>query len=147
MSVDASGTWWRGTEARDIRAYLEAFTSSRRNVRVTDYRTAICPCGSKAFLVEGDPKEGAVRRTCLNCGTEHLILDSDERWEDAAPVRCRCVDCACEVHELGAGFALRPDKEIAWVFVGVRCVNCGVLGSFADWEIGYAPSRHLLDLA
>lgn len=147
MSIDATQSWWRGTEARDILGYLEAFASTRHVLSIDAFRVAICPCGSKAFLIEGDQAESAVRRTCLNCGTEHAILDCEERWEEATPVRCRCLECSCEVHELGVGFTLVKDSEIRHVFVGVRCVNCGVLGCFAQWKIDDTPSKHLLDLA
>lgn len=147
MTIDATGPWWRGTEARDLLAYLEAFASERQSRTVDAFRVAICPCGSKAFLIEGDPAEQVVRRTCLNCGTEHLILDCEERWEEAMPVRCRCVECDCEVHELGAGYTFNKKGEVVHVYVGVRCVNCGTMGCFTSWTIDFAPSKHLLDLA
>jgi len=48
---------------------------------------------------------------------------------------------------VGVAFALYlEDKEIKWLYVGCRCVNCGVLGCFAGWKVGYAPSRQLFDL-
>jgi len=147
MSIDTSGHWWRGTEAADIRAYLEAFAQSRSTTGVGDYRQAICPCGSKVFLLDGNPREGLVRRSCLFCRTKHVLLDGEENWDDEDLVTCRCVECDTNVMEAGVGFALGPQGEVHWVYAGVRCISCDVLGCFAHWRIGYTPSRQLLDLA
>jgi len=144
VSIDSSGTWWRGTEPRDIEAFLKAYTASKQPIR--EFRPCICPCGGKVFLLEGDPREGGARRTCFQCRTGFFIADSEENWDDFKPVACRCVECHTEPHQAGVGFALDEHGEVLRIFVGVRCVNCGVLGCFAHWKIGYAPSRHLLDL-
>jgi hypothetical protein len=29
--------------------------------------------------------------------------------------------------------------DVRWVSVGQRCTNCGTLGSFVDWKVGYVP--------
>ena len=145
MSIDSTGTWWRGSEARDIQAFLEAY-SARKHV-ICEFRPSICRCGSEVFLLEGDPHEGGARRKCFICRTLFYLADSEENWDEVNPVPCRCVECHTEPHNTGVGFALDARGEVTWIYVGVRCVNCGVLGSFTHWKAGYVPSRHLLDQA
>ena len=39
-----------------------------------------------------------------------------------------------------AGFIRRDSGSVKWVYIGSRCANCGVLGSFLDWKIDYEPT-------
>jgi hypothetical protein len=32
------------------------------------------------------------------------------------------------------------------LFLGLHCVQCGMLGCVADWKVAYEPSLQLLDL-
>jgi hypothetical protein len=29
------------------------------------------------------------------------------------------------------------------VYIGNRCVNCGVLGAYGDWGINYSPTNEM----
>ena len=143
MTIDTSGKWWVGSEPADLAAYLREFTADSN--LVGEYRSATCPCGSTEFFVDADDTQGAAKRTCAKCRSEHFICDSAEYWEEAEPSRCAC-PCGAEVMNVGVGFAIYPDdREVKWLYIGCRCASCGVLGCYADWKVAYAPSRHLFD--
>ena len=143
MSIDTSGKWWGGSDASDIREYLEAYAEGDYGVH--DFRLAKCRCGSDRFYVDIDGDEGVVKRTCPNCSFERFVCDSDEYLEDAAPRRWRCTECRSHETNLGVGFSLRDDGEVRWIHVGCRCARCGVLGCVAEWKIDTQLSRQLLE--
>jgi len=144
MSIDTSGDWWKGTEATDIESYLVDFTAQQYPVDVV--RVASCSCGGQLFRVEVDDEHGAAKRTCTSCGKDHFVCDSADYWKEAEPDECAC-PCGGEIMNLAVGFALYPDNgEVKWLYLGLRCTACGVLGCYADWKIAYEPSRQLLDL-
>jgi len=144
MSIDTSGKWWKGSEPSDMEEYLEAY-SSDGGCPTEEYAFAKCSCGSVEFELEADDNEGCAKRFCAKCKKEHFICDSEEYWEDAEPERWGCIGCGSHSTNIGVGFALYPEeKEIKWLYVGVRCIKCGILGCFAGWKVGYAPSRQLV---
>jgi hypothetical protein len=144
MSIDTSGEWWKGSQPNDIKEYLEAY-SSDGGYLTEEFALSKCSCDSIEFHLEADDDEGAAKRICTKCKSEHFICDSEEYWEDAEPEEWECIECGSKITNIGVGFALYPDdKEIKWIYVGVRCSKCGILGCFASWKVGYAPSRHLI---
>jgi hypothetical protein len=143
MSIDRSGKWWVGTDAGDIQEYLKAYSSD--SYPIAEFRKATCTCGGDAFLLLADDDEGCARRMCTSCGEEKYICDSAEYWSDASPEEYKCVECNSAHANIGVGFSLYQDGEIRWLYVGERCAACGVLGCFAGWKIGYAPSKHLFE--
>jgi hypothetical protein len=143
--LDTSGEWWTGDNPADLCEYLQALTAD--SYPVTEFRLAVCACGGCEFLLEADKNEGTARRTCSGCDAVHFVCDSEEYWEDATPESWKCVGCGDNRTNVGVGFALYEDAEdIHWLYIGVRCATCGILGCFADWKIGYGPSLHLMDL-
>lgn len=98
--------------------------------------------------------EGGARRTCLGCGAEEFIADSEDYWEDETEADYYCA-CKCGNEEFAAavGYTLvparpdTPDRDVRWVHVGLRCLACGSLGVYEDWKVSYGPSAHLLDQA
>lgn len=144
MSIDKSAEWWVGSDPMDIKEFLEAYSADQYGIQA--FRLAKCTCGGGRFSIEADDDEGYAIRTCLECGRQHFICDSEEYKEVAKPERYRCVKCSSVEANAGVGFSLyEDDAEIRWLYLGVRCARCGVLGCFAGWKIAYSPSRHLLD--
>jgi hypothetical protein len=141
MTIDASGEWWVGTEAADLEPFLKDYEAG--GYPVSKVVPVACACGSSHFEVALADDEDAVRRACVRCGAEALMLDSAEHWDDEEEHdECAC-PCEGEVFEAAVGFAHRKDGSIKWVSVGLRCVECGILGVYADWKIDYEPSAHL----
>jgi len=80
----------------------------------------------------------------------HYIADSEEYWEEEGqPERWKCVECKIERCNVGVGYAGYEDDPtgIKWIYVGVRCAKCGVLGCYADWKVALSEALGLLDKA
>lgn len=136
------GTWF-GDDAADIDAYLAFYSEDEHPIEVV--RHATCTCGTTTFTVTLDDEEGFAERRCTACRAAHLMIDSEDSAEDAEPGQATC-PCNGEIFEVAAGFAfyLEP-REPKWVYVGLRCVACGLLGCYTSWAIDYSPANQLLD--
>ena len=146
MSIDTSGKWWKGSTPEDIGEYLHALSSS--SYPTSEFRLSRCRCGETIFHLEVEQDEGVAKRSCAKCRAEYLICDSAENYEPGMKLRkFKCV-CKAALANVGVSFALYEGSEaIRWLWVGHRCVSCGVLGSMAEWKVGYEPSSHLLNEA
>jgi hypothetical protein len=150
VTIDASGRWWVGSEASDVEDYLRAYKAE--GYEIDETRMCRCQCGSMVFQLEADRDEGCALRTCEACHTKHFICDSAEYWGEAEPESWECSECGCKTCNLGVGFSLyepgaAEPRDVRWVSIGNRCTNCGILGSFLDWKVGYGPSYQLLEQA
>lgn len=145
MAIDRSGKWWTGETPDDIREYLEAYAAG--SYEVHEFRLARCTCGSSTFALETDDDEGVARRTCSKCSTPHFLCDSGEYWAEATPETCTCIACGTTPMNVGVGFSLYPDDPagVRWLYIGVRCSRCGILGCPASWKVATADAAYLLD--
>lgn len=135
----------RSAEQASLAAAVRAYAKANEEP-VGDVRFARCTCGGERFRVQTDDSEGVAQRTCVACGTEHLLCDSAEYWDDASPEPCLCT-CARDVFRVAVGFAIHDavDQDVRWIYIGLRCEHCGLGGVYADWSVDYSPSRHLVD--
>ena len=101
------------------------------------------------FTLEGDDDEGVARRTCASCAQEHYICDSGEYWEEANTEKWFCIECHSQRANVGVGFSIYEDDPtgIKWIYVGDRCVQCGVLGCFVGWKVAQSDALRLLEQA
>ncbi|WP_405849556.1 hypothetical protein OG211_20510 [Streptomyces niveus] len=125
-----------------------------REVEVDDRRPVkIAPCvcegcGGRVFLFLVNAS-GAERR-CSACGSRAFIADSEEYWNEESwegdePGEAGC-PCGSEEFEAAVAFSLGSDGLVRWVTVGLRCVEDGFCGIYADWKIDYGPTDHLLTM-
>jgi hypothetical protein len=136
MTIDRSGDWWRGSAAADLDEYLASIRGATAR-RVP----ARCPCGGAEFRVAVDDHDDCAARTCAVCGATHVMLESDERWEEAQPEECQC---PCGADRFDVAVAVAPGAGgPARVTVALRCVACGVLGVYAEWDSA-APVERLV---
>jgi len=91
------------------------------------------------------------RRTCAMCGTSKFVCRESEDWEEAEAEegveQYACVECGTKEANLTVGFAGYDDPKsdgIKWLFVGVRCVQCGVLSCFSDGKVGWGPAQDVI---
>jgi len=143
VAIDTSGDYWRGDDLADLAEYLREYRAGGYPpVTVVEF---VCPqCRGLAFRVSADATEGCAQLTCLTCGTKSFAADSEDFWEDAQPEPVSC-PCGGTTYAAAVGFALRPDSEVRWVSVGIRCITDGALGVCADWKISYSPTTHLVE--
>jgi hypothetical protein len=116
------------------------------NYAIAEIRFPVCTCGSDRYLVGGEDGSCAMRK-CVACKKDHLIADSEDYWSEADIEQCVC-SCDHAVFQVGVGFALTKDKkDLRWIYVGMRCVECALAGVYLDWKIDYGPSLQLVDRA
>jgi len=144
VALTKRGEFWFGKEAKDIHEFLKMY--SENGYKVEEFRLASCKCSGQVFLLYADDTEGAAKRVCVACDHAHFVGDSEEYWDEADPDMFACPECEGEHSNIGVGFAFyQSSEDIRWLYVGCRCVDCGLVGVFADWKIDYSPSKQLLE--
>lgn len=137
--ISKSKDCWKGSGAEDIDEYLKQYSQDPR----LDVKSAVCgSCGGSSFVVECDADECAIRLKCTRCGKRKFLADSEEYWEDADPETVQCPICGGSAYNVSSGFS-RDDDRIRWIYIGIRCIKCGALGSPLDWSIDYEPDGDL----
>ena len=145
MTIDKSGKWWKGNSPEDVQEYLSCL--SEAEYKISEFRLSRCTCGSVEFGLEYNVDEGVVRRKCSLCSSVHYMCGSEEYWLPKVRMKkFKCIECKSLVANVGVGFSLYTDGPgVRWLYVGERCVKCGVLGSIVDWKVGLSDSLHLLN--
>jgi hypothetical protein len=142
VTIDTTGQWWKGSDFADLAEYVRRLTADGYPAR--EILQSMCACGGTEFRLEAEPDEGCARRTCAACGASAFIGDSADYWEEVEPEPITC-QCGSDRSEIGVGFSYYQESDdVHWITVGVRCVDCGVLGSPAGWKVDYSPTDHLL---
>ena len=137
--ISKSKDYWKGSAADDINEYLRLYSKSKD----IEIKNVVCEsCGGTDFVVDCDSDECAIRVKCARCGRMKFIADSEEYWEDADPETVICPICGCNIYNVKAGF-VRDEERIKWIYIGIRCIRCGALGSPLDWSIDYEPDEEL----
>jgi hypothetical protein len=135
-----------GSTAEDIREFIARCQASYGGYALDEFRVAHCGCGSDSFFFGYYLDGGAAERVCPVCETAHLMCDSEGYWDPYNAADWECRECHGGLCNLGVGFALSQDREfIRWLYVGQRCVGCGLLDFCVSWKIAYGPSLQLLD--
>ena len=142
MALRKRGKYRYGDGQADIRAELLRY--SRGAYPAHHFADAVCACGGRLFRLALDDTEGAAVRTCVACGGEHPMGDSDEYLEEADLEECAC-PCGGSEFEITAAVSLYDDSEdVRWFYVGCRCPGCGLTACYGDWKNEYNGYRELL---
>ncbi|WP_406330601.1 hypothetical protein [Streptomyces sp. NBC_00203] len=133
-----------------VSAELAVFLRGAVDGRRVKIVPSVCGgCDGRLFFVLVNAS--GAERECSGCGSRAFIADSEEcwnaeAWEDDEPGAAGC-PCANEEFEAAVAFSLADDGSVRWVTVGLRCVQDGFSGVYADWKIDYGPADHLLSMA
>ena len=143
MALRRKGKYFFGEAQADIREELLRY--GRLNGYVPDgYADARCLCGASQFGLMLDEDEGVAVRTCVACGREHVMADGAEYLEDAEPQECAC-PCGAGAFELTVAVSRYPDSDaVRWLYVGARCVTCGLTATYGDWKNEFEDAPQLL---
>jgi len=133
VGLTKKGEFWYGTTMEDLET--EVIRYSRGNAyKAVRFAQSRCSCGNLVFKLESDEDEGAARRSCVACGASHLMGDSAEYARVAQFDNHECV-CGHEEFMLLSGVALYDDSnDVRWYYIGCLCMNCHLVGVFADWK-------------
>ncbi|MHB1423971.1 MAG: hypothetical protein ACYC3I_12405 [Gemmataceae bacterium] len=143
MTLRKRGKWRFGDSQADIRDEILRY-SKGVEYPARHYAVAVCKCGGTRFRLFLDDAQGAAVRNCVLCDSEHPIGDSDEYLEEAELKDCAC-PCGGEEFEITVGVSLYEDSEnVRWLYVGCRCVVCGLTAVYGDWKNEFSGYRELL---
>jgi hypothetical protein len=133
MALTKKGEFWYGTTSGDTQAELRSYSVANRHEAVR-FAASKCDCGCRTFALQTDEEAGVAIRTCTDCGQEHLMGDSADYVEEAVPETHECV-CENEVFELMSGVSVyEGTHDVRWYYIACHCVECNLVGVFADWK-------------
>jgi len=143
MALTKRGKHRYGDTQEDIRAEILRYSTSNGYV-AHHFADAVCRCGGRIFGVLLDDRQGAAARTCVACGYQHPIGDSENYLDDADLGECGC-PCGSESFEVTAGVSLYDESEdVRWLYLGFRCPACGLTAVYGDWKNEFNGFRELL---
>ncbi|ALV07808.1 hypothetical protein [Roseateles depolymerans] len=143
MALTKKGEFWYGTTSGDCQAELRSYSVDNGHEAVR-FAASKCDCGNRTFALQTDEDAGVAIRTCTECGQDHLMGDSADHLDAAAPEAHECV-CENEVFELMSGVAVHEGThKVRWYYIGCRCVECNLVGVFADWPCEAADAATFL---
>ncbi|WP_406699590.1 hypothetical protein V5E97_12080 [Singulisphaera sp. Ch08] len=142
MALVKRGKYWHGDAQADIQGELIRY--SKKNYLAQHFAEAVCTCGSHTFRLCVDDTQGVAVRVCTICGAEHPIGDSDEYLADAELEECEC-PCGRGTFEITVGVALYDGSDdVRWLYIGCRCLECGLTACYGDWKNEFEDYRELL---
>ncbi|HEY8502960.1 MAG TPA: hypothetical protein VIL46_00160 [Gemmataceae bacterium] len=143
MALKKRGKYRYGDCQADIRGEIHRY-SKGNGYPAHHFADAVCTCGGTRFRLALDDTEGAAVRTCVGCGAEHPIGDSNEYLAEAELQECAC-PCGGEEFEITAGVSLYDDSEdVRWFYLGCRCPACGLTAVYGDWKNEFNGYQELL---
>ena len=147
MALRREGDYSYGDSAADVWDYFVWWTRNSPEP-VKHWRQVVCPCGNAAFAVEGGEEAGQFQRTCTACDTQVVMFEKEfsrrKKWRDDLPlIECICYGEEFEVVGVTAPF-MGDQVSAKWFYLGLRCVECGCLGCYADWIPRYNSAEAYL---
>ncbi|MCE3018926.1 MAG: hypothetical protein ACK56W_20040 [Pirellula sp.] len=148
MTLRKKGKQWYGDDHADLRQELVRY-SQCGEYSIDNLIDVKCRCGHQQFKLRTDETEGVAIRECVECKTERFMGDSAEFAEDAEVQLHECM-CRKRIFELSVGVHRYRDvddsisDDVRWIYIGCRCVSCGLVGCYADWKNEFQGYRKLL---
>lgn len=148
VAITKRDEYWYGENHADIRTELTRY-SELHHYPIDHFTNVRCECGADIFLFATDEQAGVAERFCPNCEHEHLMGDSSEYVEEAELSQHTCL-CDGGQFQLVAGVHCyresddSPSNDVRWLYLGARCIACGLVGCFADWKNEYIGFENLL---
>jgi hypothetical protein len=143
MALRRQGHHYYGDSPSDICARLLVY-SRKNGYPVEHFADAACGCGGSHFSLLLDDTEGAAVRICSACSSRHPMGDSEEYLADASLMECEC-PCGSGSFEITVGVALHSgSRDVRWIYIGARCVGCGLTACYGDWKNEFEDYELLL---
>jgi hypothetical protein len=143
MALVKRGQYFYGDGAADIAEELRRYSRTNGYVAAR-FAEAVCTCAGRHFSLWVDDTQGAAVRVCASCNLRHAMADSSKYLHVARLEECEC-PCGGGAFEITAGAALYEDsEEVRWLYIGCRCVRCGLTACYADWKYDGDSAAELL---
>ena len=143
MSNDNNPIFGHGYHPEDIIKFLDEYPENEISKTVI---VKCRQCGSNIFTCLIDAFEGVIEVGCTACGTKRFLLDVDEWGDEDEPEYVECPLCEenkMNQFNIAVGFVYRASGDVKWVYIGNRCISCGVIESCGDWRINYGPTDEM----
>jgi hypothetical protein len=125
-----------GETASDIVPVLDSLARGHGGA-VSHYAEAVCGCGCREFAVAVDEKQASATLECGDCNVVlHTgpVVPSVDDPSQTGTEPCVC-PCEGEFFEVCAAVVLSPGRSPRWLFLALRCTNCGLVAGYANWEL------------
>lgn len=133
MAPTQIGEHWVGESHDDLQMVLQLF-SEEGDKPVDRFNDVVCECGHDSFRVSIDEEAKCAVRTCIECDESHFITQNEKSLEVAELNQCDCF-CGEQAFQFSAAMTLLSNRHhIDWLYLGLRCTACGVMGCYADWQ-------------
>jgi hypothetical protein len=144
MAFVKRGKFHYGDSQEDILTLLTKFSVSI-GYPANKCVDCVCECGGRVFSLSLDDGMGAAIRTCIACNHSHPIGDSEEYIKDAKLETAAC-PCGQEQFQITVGLALYrgSEEDVQHIYLGCRCIQCGLTEVFGDWDMEYDDIDELL---
>lgn len=148
MTLRTEGEFAHGDNHQDLRSELSRF-SEGNEYPIDSFADVRCDCGCDEFRLLTDEAAGVAIRHCTGCDQDYLMGDSAEYLEDAELGQHECL-CDADVFQITAGVHRYREQDgtlsndVRWLYIGCRCVACGMLGCYADWKSEFTGYEDLL---
>ena len=148
LALRHEGEYSYGDGPADIWEYFVWYT--RNSVEpVKHWRQAMCRCGGATFNVAGNEECGQYQRTYTSCDDEFIFFANE--WTKPKQLRTDIpiMECICfgeEFEVVGVTAPSGNPNSAWWFYLGMRCVECGCLGCYADWTPRYNDAVAYLDM-
>jgi hypothetical protein len=149
MALHKKGEFLYGDSAADIREllskhYSEEYPASR-------FADAVCVCGGRVFCLQTDEEYHIAAWFCKECDAQYVFHDRniDGYYEGDPEADTECCGCPCtprgnSYFEITVGACLyEGSDDVRRVYIGCRCVSCGLTGSYSDWNRVDLPYQKL----
>jgi hypothetical protein len=143
MALTERGNYKYGESQADIRLELAIYANGT-GYAASHFADAACTCGGRSFKLLLDDREGMAVRHCPACQNSHPIAETGSYLDDAALEECEC-PCGAALFEVTMGVSLYHEtEEVRWLFLGCRCLSCGLTACYGDWKEEFQDYRKLL---
>jgi hypothetical protein len=143
MAITKRGEHYYGDTQADLRQEAARY-AELNGYPAHQFADAVCVCGGRVFRLAVDDVEGAAVRTCTACAEAQPICDSAEYLQDASIEECAC-PCRGETFEITIAVSLYTGSDdVRWLYLGARCIACGLTAVYGDWKNEFEGYRELL---
>lgn len=149
MALRPEGDYYHGDSAEDIREFLARHSS--RGYPATHFEDAVCDCGGRVFTLQIDEDYGEAAWFCKACAAQYLFHSTNNHGyyegdpeADTEYCACPCAPHGASYFEITVGASLYECSEVVrWLFIGCRCVKCGLTACYSDWNRVDLPYQEL----